>query len=149
MLDGYTRRGVTTSDDTPRLNTLVILIAVVAKSMGHCLFSRRWAYGGVFSWLTTSFRWLGSPVNQLAASLWIYLVTNQIAASLLSVRLYTYHGALKIIRNILDCCLCKIFMLEGFMQPHNYTPYVQTGLIIDLCIRKLFSVVNLNFRPNS
>jgi hypothetical protein len=58
-----------------------------------------------------------------------------------------YQGALKVIRRILDCILCRIFVLDGLAQPQSCTPQVHMGLRMTLYRSNLFSVDNCDLRP--
>ena len=48
--------------------------------------------------------------------------TGGILESLWRFLLLMYHGALKAMRRILDCILCRIFVLDGLVQPQSCTP---------------------------
>jgi hypothetical protein len=67
-------------------------------------------------------------------------VTYFMPKSLCKVTFDKYQGALANFLNVLDRNVWRIFVLEGLLHPHSSIPYVQTGLIIALYIKKIFGV---------
>src|SRR5204863_8016568 len=61
----------------------------------------------------------------------------------------TYQGAQVMRRNTLDGNLCRISIFEFEADPHNWIPYVQTGLRITLYNRSLLARESLEFLPIS
>jgi hypothetical protein len=119
------------------------------RSGGHCLLNLLLAFGGLL-FSASSLLLCPSKLFMVECCQYVYpSLTNGICRWLWRVSLETYHGALVIRRRTLDWNLWIIFVFDGFAQPHSCIPYVHMGFILHLYSRSLFSMDNLDLRPQN